>query len=356
MPCDKSFESFSEDELHEIEEIMLPGEYSQCGFLKEGDNLFKIYHDDKDYLNKVGITYDQIADILEYHYGKASRIASLRSDNGGDYSGPVEYDNYKITRETWMGAQQCPFQESSDKKYYGYMYGDTDVAILNLTTNKSITFNTLLPHMIRHHHFFESPNVQHRVNPKDVIEFFDLKSGVDYSPVYIKEKYWAKSSFCGGVFEFDIFVADIFKKMDLVELKPCNDTSIFLVPFYISRIFSSVKYNLDGKHGYESVRREILEKNNRYFEKENEERIKLGISPYFDIHTDDEITQMIKNELELLDRFKKNGTLETEKCKMEMYCISNSSYDTGIDVAGINYKISRGVTRCCIGTNTYVDV
>lgn len=95
MSCDKSFESFSKDELHEIEKIMLPREYSQCGFLKEGDNLFKIYRDDKDYLDKVGITYDQIADILEYYYGKASRIASLRYENGGDYSGSVEYNNYK---------------------------------------------------------------------------------------------------------------------------------------------------------------------------------------------------------------------------------------------------------------------
>lgn len=183
MPCNKSFESFSQDELNQIEEIMLPGELSETGFIQKGDSLLKIYQDDKNYLDQVGITYDQIADILEHHCMIASRFES------------VQYDNYKISKTTWMGAQTCPFQDSSDENYYGYQYGDTDVTILNLTTNKSITFNTLLPHMIKYHHFFESPNVSHRVDPKDVIDFFDLKPGVDYnSLVFDEEKYRVHNS------------------------------------------------------------------------------------------------------------------------------------------------------------------
>jgi len=76
-------------------------------------------------------------------------------------------------------------------KYYGYEYGSTDVLIENLNTGKKIQFNTLLPHMIRYHHFFESPNVSHRLDPKDVIEIFNLQEGIDYSPKYVTKYYWS---------------------------------------------------------------------------------------------------------------------------------------------------------------------
>lgn len=353
MPCNKSFELFSQDELHQIEKIMLPGELSESGFLKEGDSLLKIYQDDKDYLDKVGITYDQIADILEYYNKKASRLEYLRWANGGNFFEPVEYNNFKILRTTWMGAQTCPFQESSDEKYYGYQYGDTDVTILNLTTNKSITYNTLLPHMIRYHHFFESPNVSHRVNPKDVIDFFDLKPGIDYSPIYAEEKYWKHIYSSTLISKDEIKNMDILKKMSITELNPHNDVSIFLVPFDINDIKRDAEMNLDENDNYESIRRKILESKNKYNKKHHAND--RSPNSLFAIHTENEISQKIKNELELLLEFKKNGTLETSACKMIIYCLSNSSYDVKVDVGGIKYEITRGYSVNHIRVNRYIN-
>ena len=56
MPCNKSFGSFSQDELDKIEKIMLPGKLSETGFIQKGDSLLKIYQDDKIYLDRAGIT------------------------------------------------------------------------------------------------------------------------------------------------------------------------------------------------------------------------------------------------------------------------------------------------------------
>lgn len=356
MPCNKSFESLSKDELSQIEAKMLPGRLSQSGFLKEGDSLLKIYQDDKNYLDEVKITYDQIADILEYYHKIAERLVHLRHDrdkNYDNYYKPVEFNNYEISQTTWMGAQTCPFQEPSDKNYYGYRYGDTDVTILNLTTNKSITFNTLLPHMIRYHHFFESPNVLHRVNPKDIIDFFNLQPGVDYSPVYVEEKYWAHKSSCGMISDDEIMVTNVLKKMSVPEFKPYNDTSIFLTPFNTDEIYN-VGFNLDENDDYGSIRRKILESGNKYNEKHNE-KYKNSPSLCSTIYTDNEISQMIKNELELLLEFKKNGTLETKACKMGLYCLSYSSYDMKVDVAGIKYKVDKGYCASNIGVYKYVN-
>jgi hypothetical protein len=47
-----------------------------------------------------------------------------------------------------------------------------------------------MPHMIRHHHFFQSPQVSHRVDPEKVIRMFDLKPGVNYAPKYVTTLVW----------------------------------------------------------------------------------------------------------------------------------------------------------------------
>ena len=113
-----------------------------------------------------------------------------------DYVPMVVENIYEVTKCTiYMGAQECPFQNrEKDSGYHGYEYGDRDVTITNIRTGKAIEFNTLLIHMIRCHHFFESPKSSHRLNPKDVIELFDLKPGMDYSPKYQYYYLWSMNS------------------------------------------------------------------------------------------------------------------------------------------------------------------
>lgn len=62
--CNRSFESLSNDELKRIEKLMLPGKFSQTGFIILGDNILDIYNNDKNYISNKKITYDQIADVL----------------------------------------------------------------------------------------------------------------------------------------------------------------------------------------------------------------------------------------------------------------------------------------------------
>lgn len=357
MPCNKPFESFSDNELVTIEKKMLPGGLSESGFIKKDDSLLKIYQDDKDYLDKVGITYNQIADILEYYYKKMVRLVYLRHKNDNDcknYYEPIEFNGYTVSNVTWMGAQTCPFQEPSDKQYYGYEYGSTDVTILNIKTNKSITFNTLLPHMIRCHHFFESPNVDHRVDPKEVIEFFDLKPNVDYSPVYAEEKYWSIGYSSTQISDDTIRIIDVLKKMSLTELNPHCDVSIFLVPFNVSDIRHNSGFDLSDNDDYESIRKKILVGRNGNNKKFNED-FKNSPSMWLPICSDDKIHQTIKNELELLNEFNKNGTLETKKCSMNIYCVSHNSCDLEVDVFGKKLKVEKGSSSGRLAVYRYVN-
>jgi hypothetical protein len=106
--------------------------------------------------------------------------------------GPVIIeDNYVVSDDSYLGAQECPFQnKEKDEKYYGYDYGASDIKIKRLDGGDEIVFNTLLPHMIRHHSFFEGPGISHRLDPSKVIQFFDLRAGIDYTPHYLHRLKW----------------------------------------------------------------------------------------------------------------------------------------------------------------------
>lgn len=174
----------NEEELKVIESRMFPGRLSIQGFLQHGESLADVLFHDRQTLKKCEITNIQIADALE------SVLAVHRSRLFIDYyektnkSKELIFDRFRVEEVTYMGAQLCPFQNDKlDSKYHGYEYGDTDVVIFD-ESRDSISFNTLLIHMIRDHHFFESPNVTHRVDPLKVIRFLNLKPNVVYKPVY----------------------------------------------------------------------------------------------------------------------------------------------------------------------------
>ncbi len=208
--CERAFETLSSEEIAFIQERMLPGKVeeenvkrmSESGFLLPGESLKEVYEADRKFLEKVNITYDQIADVLMTLVGKASRVRQLQYEKTKEAwpkEGYLVDRRYRVQITTYMGAQQCPFQDPTDKHYYGYEYGSADLAIKDEKTGRTLTFNTLLPHMIRHHHFFESPNVSHRVNPSDVIEMFEIKPGQNTKPTYWTEYYWSQGSSSTGM-------------------------------------------------------------------------------------------------------------------------------------------------------------
>jgi len=172
--CNVCFEELETTEINKIEKRMYPGKYSEEGFLQEGETLVDVYNNDRIFLENIGITYKQIYDKLNTIICKYYRSSYL------DKKCLIE-GKFKINIVCYNGAQRCPFQnKEKDKRYHGYEYGDQDITITNTSNNDEITFNTLLLHMIKKHHFFESPLSSHRLDPKKIIEFFELKSDINY--------------------------------------------------------------------------------------------------------------------------------------------------------------------------------
>lgn len=66
----------------------------------------------------------------------------------------------------WGGAEPCPFL--AENVNHGFQYGGADVFVVNLSSAASFQYSSLLPHMIKHHHFFEGQQSRYRLNPEAV--------------------------------------------------------------------------------------------------------------------------------------------------------------------------------------------
>lgn len=210
MHCNHSYEILNEEELKIIEERMYPGNYSDEGFLQLGERLKEVCGNDRLYLQSVNITYQQIVDFL---------TTLMKKPN---------HPRYKISIVSYYGGQECPFQNHIlDDKDYTDQYGDSDVTIIDKLTGECITFNTLLLHMIEVHHFFESPNCKHRLDPKKIIEMFGLKPGVDYTPQYQYYYNWKTTNCFSNLKKEHI---DLLMKVALKQYHIDRDLVILLFP------------------------------------------------------------------------------------------------------------------------------
>lgn len=325
--CDRAFETLSEEEIAFIQERMLPAKgekkdekskrMSDSGFLLPGDSLREIYETDKKFLAKVEITYDQIADILETIFLKALRKRHHHYEKTKDAwpkEGFLVDGRYNVKFNTYMGAQQCPFQSPTDTRYFGYEYGSSDVNITDMKTNKRIVYNTLLPHMIRHHHFFESPNVSHRVNPSDVIEMFEIKPGQDMAPTYWTEYYWSQRS---GSTALDDFTRDItIRACEILKVDKFENEEIicYMTPCKLPMSNKELVHIGNLIYEFEDVTREnwesIYRKARQYmFESDNENHRKMMLkcpSLAGKEQTEEEIRSTIEMEVDLAKRYFQN--------------------------------------------------
>lgn len=178
--------NLSSDEIERVQSVMRAGKSSNSGFLDEKELLMEVIKKDHETLQRLNITPKQIRDRLVTLYGK--HVWNCGKTKSFADKSLVE-QKYEITSVTYMGAQTCPFLPEGCKSYYGYHYGDSDVTIKNIHNNKEITYNTLLPHLILEHNFFEG-NVSHRLDPVQVIETLELVPGEGYSPCYVEEEAW----------------------------------------------------------------------------------------------------------------------------------------------------------------------
>lgn len=304
--CNYSYEQLSQDELKTIEARMYPGKYSNAGFLQLDEKLHDVYLDDKQFLENCGITYDQIAGrlttIIEEYY-----ICVNQTKNNVC----VVEDKYLVSSVSYMGAQECTFQNKSlDKKYHGYEYGCTDMTISNSETGKKISFNTLLPHMIKYHHFFESPKSEHRLDPKNVIELFNLLPGVDYSPKYQDAYRWQTGSGSSlGVDKYTVmFVARIALKIYI----PNEDVIGLLLP----------SHDCLGFFGIDECVINYLEKNTTINWADFR---KCLLNKYGDSMSNEEMQNVIDEELVKIKNYQETGNLEG----LTLYAVNfNQNYES----------------------------
>lgn len=223
----------SPDQLTLLEdEHLKPGYFCSGGFMSKNDRLLDIYNEDINTLANRDISTDQIADVLtniieKYkrknaltgynHYRDCAEyspdikklhdeqllrighdIFSLQCNDGYKISGNVKStnpividDRYLVTRHSFWGFQACPFICFSGNISRAVEGGGDDYWIYDLQTKKTLQFNDLLIHLIRDHHFFEG-NVYHRLSPNDIIDFFNLQPGIDYSNDYVEVDRWVR--------------------------------------------------------------------------------------------------------------------------------------------------------------------
>lgn len=165
----------------------------------QDENVKEIIENDDKRMEQYGITYEQLEkyfDKIMKHYGNNRKMRINDDDKlminkvmkGIDTGGwclwlaeKAKIFNGRITvvRLTWGGAEQCPFQDIKDKKYYGYEYGSHDWIFIKDVDVMHI--GDLLFHQIVRHHFFQSPQSRFHVDIDKLIKFFDIKKDVDYT-------------------------------------------------------------------------------------------------------------------------------------------------------------------------------
>jgi hypothetical protein len=172
----------TEDKWDAINKLMKNPAFSQLRFLDPKEDARDVIAKDKEYLQKIGITTDQLADKLESIYKKA------RDPNSKLINGMYKYvDGLYVEFLETCGSQLCPFCD---------VYGINNGSGANVWIHKNLPakpcnhqnhhcqssehktcdlwFGVLLIHMIKHHGFFEG-NCHFRVEPSKIIEILGLK-------------------------------------------------------------------------------------------------------------------------------------------------------------------------------------
>lgn len=200
------------ERLPEVRKKCQLTEFCQQPMLGKGECLVDCILRDNQTLEKLGITHRQLAQrmkglMLQAKYKPDVKdqpslnqiLKSLGKDvqpahflgNFGLLTAGAQWscqnkweatvdDHLLVSVVSWGGAQECPFKSPDDDSYYGYKYGADDVLVLNLKLQQWARYSSLLPHMIKHHHFFEGQNSTYRADPQRLAEVLEVKPGIDY--------------------------------------------------------------------------------------------------------------------------------------------------------------------------------
>lgn len=187
-----SFETIQDEDTSILEERMRPGKWSEVGFLEATQSLKDLCGQDQISLKQHQISYQQVADRLKTIFKKAHRLEQMSS-----VEKPLVEEKYLVEIKRTKGWQTCPFSYDC-KVDCGHLKGTMDYQITDIEHQETITIPSLLPHLIRKHHFFEGG--PYRNAPEKLIAFFNILPGLDYQPRYEQVAQW---SFSDSSFEIN---------------------------------------------------------------------------------------------------------------------------------------------------------
>ena len=170
---------------------MNPTTYARSECLPPGESLQKVCEKHEKTLTKLGITRNQIADVLELAVELAKCNYSMIHTQG---SFTLDGQLYHVELQEYMGKQEWPFGGFPPKVH-------AVVHVINDSTKKTYYYGGGLPEMIRTNGFFEG-NVlilsEHhygrigirsfRVDPIECVEFFGITPVSDYREQMQKAK------------------------------------------------------------------------------------------------------------------------------------------------------------------------
>ncbi len=142
---------------------------SMKGFISDTDNLSELIRKDDLTLKEINITHKQIADVLTYFTEQSNLEKEINFNNF----------NYKLLVSFTMGSQYCPFTLVKDNIYLSNPQNITcgsgnSTIHIERDDKKRLSYSNMMPHLIEHHHFFEG-NVSYRLDPRYVVDFFNLR-------------------------------------------------------------------------------------------------------------------------------------------------------------------------------------
>jgi hypothetical protein len=148
--------------------------YSDSGFLNDTESLYDVCKQDDEYVKNI-LGEDGHNIIARALISIICNSPKFKEDYPEMFC-DIDTSKYEVKKETWLGTQYCPFVDESTWKCGNSrlpQFGGTDFEITNKKTGEVLKVSLLHVHLIYYHHFYEG-NVEYRLSPESIINFFGL--------------------------------------------------------------------------------------------------------------------------------------------------------------------------------------
>lgn len=272
---------------------MKPGNEYHIDFMTSDERLEDVVEWSESRIRSTGCTHEQIADRLEQIVHQFYRKRDMETRSVKD-SYMIE-DRYIVYSRAVLNPLQCPFYNKLYDK--DQSYGDEEFTITTLNGFDTISFNSLFIHMIRHHHFYGSSDVIHKLDPVSVVRFFDLDPNVCYAPDWQYGYMWMEQRSIA-----QLIPSETEKVIEMLSISyiVMNDIRVYLTPCN-TIYWDWFKPSSIRGDNYKERRRSLLQ-----WEKEKETEIfnRFGIS------FKDNFDERLEKECKALGRYIRDGELK----------------------------------------------